>query len=134
MSEVTRSGWCRREEHRHRAALGLRRGGRALEARGVHHGADVLGLLLERRAPRAAIGEARPVLVEEDQAGERRQALEPPAMRGSSHRCSTCENAGGDVDEVMRAVADDLIGEVHAVARPAYLVVGVIAGEAEANG
>ena len=38
------------------------------------------------------------------------------AIRGSSHRCSTCEIQRRDVDEIARAVTDDLIGDVDVTA------------------
>src|SRR4051812_39905702 len=71
-----RAVWIRcRVEGCHRRTLRNAQDYGALRAGGVHHGADVVGSLLERGDLLDAVGEPGAALVEEDQAGERGDAV-----------------------------------------------------------
>ena len=64
------------EHGRHRAALELREHGRPLGPGGVHHGHDVVHLLLERGRREHWVRQSRPAAVEHDQPRERGHPVE----------------------------------------------------------
>ena len=103
---------CRGEEDRERPALRLAHHGRALAADRVHHGADVVHSLLERRRAGHAVGHPHPALVEEDQPRELRQPLAvAPELREFPVDLQVRGRALR-VHEVDRPVSDDAIGDV----------------------
>ena len=106
-----------REDARHAAALGRAEDERALAPRGVHHGADVVGSLFERRRGLRTVAHARPPLVEPDQSSERTQALDQGGrLRDLPEQLQVRDRARG-VHEVDRiALARDLIGDHHVAA------------------
>ncbi len=106
-----------REDARHAAALGRAEDERALAPRGVHHGTDVVGSLLERRRGRRTVAHARPPLVEPDQSSERAQALDQRGrLRDLPEQLQVRHRARGvhQVDRV--ALARDLVGDHHVAA------------------
>ncbi len=102
------------EQGAHRPALGDAEERRALRADGVQHRADVVHPQLERRQLPVgnAIGQTRASLVEQDQPGERREPREEPRVRRFLPVQSDVGDPAGDVDQIERAVPDDLIRDV----------------------
>ncbi len=110
----------RREEDAHRRSLGEAVERSSSRADGVHDGTDVVHARLERGRAADAVGHAGAALVEADQPRERRQPLEE--RREARYRPVKLEmrDVAGDEDEIERAVARDLIGDVD-VAAPRVL-------------
>jgi hypothetical protein len=73
----------RREEHGHRAALGVPEDCCPARTRGIHDRADVVHPLLQgvQRSQRHGVGDARPALVEAKEPAERRQAAKEARER-----------------------------------------------------
>jgi hypothetical protein len=63
-----------------------------------------------------AIREARSPLVEGDQSRERREAIQEARKRGLFPRELDVRDPAGDINQVERAFADDLIGDVQVAA------------------
>src|SRR6266550_4318210 len=104
----------RSEEDGHAAAFRVPEQCGVLRPDCVEDGAHVVHPLLERRQPvgRNPVGHPCPALVEEDQSGERRQALEKARRLRLFPQELDVRDPAGDVDEVERPVADDLVGDV----------------------
>ena len=84
------------EQHRHRAALHDRHQVRALRAGRVHHGVDVVDVLLERRRPRRCGRTSRCRAGRRARcAPSRRDARRTARPSGCSHSASTAENVWG---------------------------------------
>ena len=105
----------RGEQDAHRRAFrvaeqhGLRRPG------GAHHGAHVSHALLERQVAYRAVRQAGVALVEQDQPAERRQALEEPGRVRALPQQVEVTHQAGDEQDVPVALAENLVGDVHAV-------------------
>jgi hypothetical protein len=105
-----------REEDRHRGPFRKAVEGSPPRADGVHHRANVVHARLERRRSADRIGHARASLVEPDQPAERAQSLE---KRGKGQHLPVeleVRHVPGYEHEVERALAADLIGDVHVAA------------------
>jgi phage terminase large subunit-like protein len=104
----------RGEEHAHVAALRRAEDRGALGADAVHHGADVVHPLFQRRqlVGRDGIGHPGAALVEQDQARERGETLEAGGEVGQFPGELDVRDPAGHVDQVYWAVADDLVGDV----------------------
>jgi hypothetical protein len=110
-------GIGRGEQHRHRAALGDAEHDGSLRPDGVHHRAHVVHPGLEVGEPvlRHAVREADPALVEQDQAGERREAVqEPGEPRLVPHHLDVRDPAHHE-DHVDGPRAHHLVGDVDTV-------------------
>ena len=105
----------RGEQDAHRRAFrvaeqhGLRRPG------GAHHGAHVSHALRERQVAYRAVRQAGVALVEQDQPAERRQALEEPGRVRALPQQVEVAHQAGDEQDVPVALAENLVGDVHAV-------------------
>jgi hypothetical protein len=90
------------------------RGRRAVE-RGeeavVHHRADVIHARLEIGNTGDTVGHARPALIEADQPASRREALEQRRLRRHAPRELDVRDERRDVDDVIGALAHDLVGD-----------------------
>ena len=111
----------RREQAAHRSALGHAQQRGARGAHRVHHRADVVHPLLERRQLRHAVREAGAALVEQDQPRERGEPEEEARERGLLPEVLEVRDPAHHEHEVERAVAHDLVGDVDvAAARVAH--------------
>jgi hypothetical protein len=104
----------RREEHAHQTALGEAEDGRAFTVDRVEHGSHVVHPLLERRQAirRNGVGETGAALVEQDQPGEAREALEDVGVRRLVPHQVDVRDPARYVDQVERPFAHDLVGDV----------------------
>src|SRR5215210_40764 len=108
----------RGEQHAHVPAFGMAEQGGVLGADRVHDGANVVHPLLERRQLIVGdvVGEAGAALVEQDQARERREPPEEARqLRLLPHELDVRDPAG-NVDEIERPLAHDLVGDVDVAA------------------
>ena len=108
----------RREEDAHVAALRHAEDGGAVGIRGIQHGADVVGALLEGGRPlvRHAIRQARPALVEQDEPREGREAfVETRDRRILPAKLDVADPAGRE-EQIEGAVTDDLVRDVQSAA------------------
>jgi len=98
-----------RVERRHRAAVVRAQEDCARGTGRVEDGADVVHPRLERGKLAAEVGETRPPLVEQDQAERTGQPFEelPPVRRLPA--VHEVREVVRDVDQIGRAVADDLV-------------------------
>ena len=103
------------EQHRHRAAFHDRDQVGAGGARGVHHGAHVVDLLLERRGAARAVGHPGAAAVVEDHAAEAAQAVEEARHGGVLPERLDGGERLRDEDDVALALAEDLVGDRDAV-------------------
>ncbi len=112
----------RGEEHRERTSFGLARHRCPLAADRVHHRADVVHPLLERRRARNAVGHAHPAFVEQDQPRELGEPLAvAPELRKLPVDLQVRIGALG-VHEIDGTVPDDAVGDVDVAApREAHL-------------
>jgi hypothetical protein len=108
-------GVGRGEQHPERPALGDAEQRRALRAGGVHHRADVVHALLERRHRRDAIGHSGPATIEQHHARERRQTAQERGERRHLPRLLDVRHPAGDHDHVG-TLAEHLVGDVHVAA------------------
>src|SRR6185312_5787687 len=104
-------GIRRREEHRQWAAFGHADQSGALGADLVHDRANVVHALLER-ADRNVVGEAHSALVEHDQARERGKAVVEAPDAGLVAKHLQVREGAVDEDDVERALANGVIGDV----------------------
>jgi len=89
------------------SALGFGRG---------HHGHEVLHALLERRDLAHRIREPRAALVEQDEPGERRQAVQHARHDGHLPVVLHVRDEAGDEHQIEGPVAHHLVGDVHVAA------------------
>ena len=105
-----------REQDAHRAALGVAEQHGPVRTARPHHRAHVLDALLGRVLPGGPVGQPGIALVEHDQPAERGQPpVEPRRVRVLPPQVEVADQAGHDHD-VPVALAEDLVGDVHAVA------------------
>ena len=111
-------GMRRREEDGHVAALGHAEHGGAVGVRGIQHGADVVGALLEGGWPlvRHPIRQARPALVEQDEPREGREAFVEACDRWILPAKLHVADPAGREEQVEGTVADDLVRDVQSAA------------------
>src|SRR5436189_4489768 len=83
------------EKTRHRAAFGNTENVGAFDADIIHHCANVISALLQRRHFHRSIGKARAAFVEANKAAELAEALEKRARRGISQSRSRCDIVPG---------------------------------------
>ena len=102
----------RSKERAHRAAFGHADERRVVRSNLLHHRPDVVHPLLECRELRDAIGKARAALVDQDQAGERRQAEQKAREGWLGPEVLEVRDPAHDEDEIARTAADDLVGDV----------------------
>jgi hypothetical protein len=110
-------GVCRREEDRHRSALGHAEHDRALGAGGVHDGAGVVHPNLERRQAILGhpVGQPDASLVEDQQSAERGEASKEAGEPRLRPHPLDMRDPAQDEEDVDRAVTDDLVRDMHAV-------------------
>jgi hypothetical protein len=82
---------------------------------GAHHGAHVGHALLERQVAYRAVRQAGVALVEQDQPAERRQPLEEPGRVCVLPQQVEVAHQAGDEHDIPVALAENLVGDVHAV-------------------
>ena len=104
------------EQDAHRPALREPEQRGALGAGGVHHGADVVHALLERRRSGDRVGEPGAALVEQDQPRERGELVEEPGDARVGPLQVQVRDEARHEHEVERPVADDLISDVDVAA------------------
>jgi hypothetical protein len=92
-----------------RGALRAAEDHRALHPGGVHHGPSIVDPLLDRRRACHRVGQPHPTLVVGGDASERRQATHESDVAGMLPGEVEVRDRAGDVDDVHRAVADDLV-------------------------
>src|SRR6516162_3100317 len=99
------------EQDAHRPSFGAAEQRGTLGTGGIHHGADIVHPLFERRDAGHTIGEAGTALVEEDQPRERREATKE--IRPLRHLPEQVDvgNEAGNKYEIERSAPDDLIGD-----------------------
>ena len=100
------------EQDAHRPALRESEQRGALRAGGVHHRADVVHAILQRRRRGDRVGKPRAALVEQDQPRERGELVEEardPRVRPLQVQV---RDEARHEHEVERTVADDLVGDV----------------------
>lgn len=105
-----------REKETHGAAFGKAEQGRALGAARIEHGAQIVELLLEGREHEGTIGEAHPALVEDNDPREGGQALDEVRVRGQLPQHFHVGRETERQDQVARAAADHLVGDVDVTA------------------
>ena len=107
-------GIGRGKEDAHVAALGMPEECRPLRADRLEHGAHIIHALLQGRqlVVRDAVGETRAALVEQDQAGERREALEEVRHRRLLPHQLDVRHPARHIDEVARPLARHLVRDV----------------------
>jgi hypothetical protein len=110
-------GVGRGEQHGHRTAFRHAENDRTLGADGVHHSAGIVHPDLERREPILGdpVGEPDASLVEQHDAGERGEAFVEPREPGLGPHLLDVRDPSEHEQDVDRAVADDLIGDMDAV-------------------
>ena len=102
----------RREQHRHRAALGKAHDRGTLRAGGVHDGADVVHARLEIGNPLGAVGHPQTALVEQDQPGERGHAAVEVERAALPRDAEVGQHPAADEDHIHRAVTDNAVGDM----------------------
>ena len=111
----------REQDRDDRAVVQADHGG-SVGARRLEHGDGVANLRLEigKLIQRHRVGQSRPAAIEVDQPAERAQPAQEPREVGEvPHRLDVVD-PGVDEQQVQRAVADGLEGEMH-VAAPQVL-------------
>jgi hypothetical protein len=108
-------GIRRREENRQWAPLGHADQSGALGADRVHDGTNVVHPLLER-ADRNVVGEAHSALVEHDQPRERGEAVVEAPDAGLFAKHLQVREGAVDEDDVERALANGVVGDVDVTA------------------
>ena len=104
-------GIARRVEARHPGTLvGAEHDG-PLRAGVVEHGTEILHPRLERGEVRPVVGQPRATLVEEDQPERTREALVKLAPVRRLPGINQVGDVVGDVDEVVLAVTQDVVGD-----------------------
>ncbi len=106
----------RGKERAHRTALRHADERRVVRSHLVHHRPHVVHALLERRELGDAIGEAGAALVDQDEARERRQAVEKAREGRLGPEVLEVRDPAHDEDEIARTAADDLVGDVDVAA------------------
>ena len=100
-----------REQRRHRRTLGDAHDDGSLRPGSVHHGANVVHPLLERRHAVDLVGQAGASLIEDDRSGK---AREPPPPRRHARLLPLVLDVRSRArhdDEVERALAEHLVGD-----------------------
>src|SRR5207253_7793007 len=88
-------------------------------ADGLHHGPEVVRQILEWRKVlrREAVGQPGAAPVDEDQPRERRELLEEAGIRKELPLPEEVRRVAGEIEQVDRTVADDLVRDIDALGR-----------------
>ena len=104
------------KQHAHRPTLGDAEQRGAFGAHCIHDRADIVHALFEMSDADMPVGEAGAAFVEQDQPGKRSQAGKELSRAGRPPSQLDVGNEARNEDQVKRAVADHLVGNVHIAA------------------
>src|SRR5438552_12884442 len=109
------------EKTRHRAAFGNTENVGAFDADIIHHCANVISTLLQRRHFHRSIGKARAAFIEANKAAELAEALEEKRSPGYFPIQIEMRHRARRPHHIERSVASNLISDAHIIAARVFV-------------